>query len=158
MLNEADIKAAQDLGGLLEEIADATFELAVQEHPYGTPEYSQAMGDYQLATAKVQHLYYVLAHHLTDEIMARPDLDQLTEATRGIRDHLATLQKVEGAVGIVLDVATVVGTVTATVVDPTHLSALGAVKAVADLGLAIAELATKKDDDHDKKVDSGKRD
>ena len=144
MPTQDEIQKILDLGHKYELIAANTFSRAQKQCKHGSPKFNQAYHDYVSTMHNVQDMYYKMAHDLTQSVVSGEDLNKIVGATQDLQDKLDQLQGIESGIAISLDILSVAVTVTAAVVDPTHLSAGAAVVAVINLGKAISAAVKSK--------------
>lgn len=127
-----------------EETAGEIIDLALAQQRAGLlsqSEFNQVYQDYMSIMQRARDMYYGASHQLAQSIATEADVAALSTATDDLKKTLTGLQTTEKAISIALKVLTVVGTVAAAVLDPTHVSVAAAAASIATAAQGIAAAA-----------------
>ena len=131
MKTPEQIQAAFDLARQYESIADSIFAYAKDHLAEDRDHFDQLYRQALSIDQKAHDLYAGIASAETAATAA--DIQQIGAATKLLEAAAKTIADVDGAVSVGLGVVAVIGTVTAAVLDPTHVSAAVAVGAIGEL-------------------------
>jgi hypothetical protein len=135
------IDAVFALAQTYEDIAQKVFAFAQQQLSNDQPAFNQVYRNYLTIMQKAQDMYYSVSHAEAVAVASSTDIEAIGQATKKLQDSLSKLTKTQKAIALSLSTVTVIGTVAAAIVDPTHVSAGAAVGAIGDL---VASLTSPK--------------
>jgi hypothetical protein len=132
------VQAVFSLAQQYEDVAQNIFEFAQQQLENDPTTFNQVYKNYLTIMQKAQDMYYSVSHAETTVVASGDDIKAIASATKKLKDSLSALNAAQKAITVSLKALAVVGTVTAAIVDPTHVSAGAAVSAISDFVTSLA--------------------